>query len=463
MRKLLFICFVFLSACTKSGFLSGKPDNALVVPTTLPELQAILDNDKTMNGSTDEFTGGPTPAVLLEGTDDYFMPGDNYVTLTAYAQSVYTWAKDNTYGGMTSTGDWDFPYKVVFYSNIVLEGLQKITRTAGNAAAFDNTLGSALFFRSWSFYQLAQAFAPLYNKATAATDLGIPLRLSPDITTPTTRASLEATYAQVLGDLKTAMNLLPITPAFKTRPSKPAAYALLARVYLSMQDYPNAGLYADSCLALYNTLLDYNTLDVSSNTPVPRFNGEVIFASLVQDVPNNELYRASLVRIDTALVASYDADDLRKTIFFRPRPNGWYSFKGSYDGSAVPFTGLAVDEVYLIRAEARARQDGLAGALQDINTVLKHRYVTGSFVPVTANNATEALKVILKERRKELLQRGTRWTDLRRLNTDPAFAKTLERVVNGNTYTLVPGDLRYTWPIPPAVLSFNPGMLQNPR
>lgn len=453
----LLLCF----SCTKTGFLSDKPDNALVVPTTLPELQAILDNDKTINGSTNEFTGGPTPAVLLEGTDDYFMPDENYVTLTAYAQSVYTWSKDNTYGGMTSTGDWDFPYKVVFYSNIVLEGLQKIERSPENAAAYDNAHGSGLFFRAWSFYQLAQAFAPLYNKATAATDLGIPLRLSADINTPSTRASLEATYDQVLGDLKTAVALLPVTPAFKTRPSKPAAYALLARVYLSMQDYPNAGLYADSSLALYHTLLDYNTLDDATNTPFPRFNDEVIFASLVQDVPNNELYRASLVRIDTALYASYGDHDLRKTLFFRPRDNGWFSFKGSYDGSAVPFTGLAVDEVYLTRAEARARLNDAAGALLDLNTILKERYLTGSFVPVT--DITAALAVVLTERRKELLQRGTRWTDLRRLNTEPSFAKTLERVVGGATYTLPPGDLRYTWPIPPAVLSFNPGMPQNPR
>lgn len=96
---------------------------ALVVLTTLPELQAILDNDKTMNGSTNEFTGGPTPAVLVEVTDDYFMPEDNYVTLTAYAQSAYTWAKDNAYGGMTSTGDWDFPYKVVFLQQYCFGGV----------------------------------------------------------------------------------------------------------------------------------------------------------------------------------------------------------------------------------------------------------------------------------------------------------------------------------------------------
>lgn len=230
-----------------------------------------------------------------------------------------------------------------------MEGLQKISRNADNGIAYDNARGSALFFRSWSFYQLAQAFAPLHNKATAATDLGIPLRLSADVNTPSIRASLEATYKQVLGDLKASVALLPVTPAFKTRLSKPAAYALLARVYLSMQDYPDAGLYADSCLALYHTLLDYNMLDASSNIPVPRFNEEMLFASLVQDPPNNELYRASLVRIDTALYASYDDNDLRKTLFFRPRDNAGTLSKAATTALRYPLWALRCTKYILPR------------------------------------------------------------------------------------------------------------------
>lgn len=453
---------LWVSACTKSAFLDTKPDNSLVVPTTLPELQAILDKDKTMNGSSNEFTGGPTPAVLVEGCDDYFMLDANYTTLTAYSQQVYIWAKDNTYGGLSSTGDWDFPYKVVFYSNIVLDGLTKISRDTVNATAWDNAKGSALFYRSWAFFHLSQAFAPLYDSATAANSLGIPLKLSPDINEPVTRASLEATYARVTQDLAAAIQLLPVTPAFKTRPSKPACYGLLARVYLSMQAYDKAGLYADSCLQLYHALLDYNTLDSTSNAPFPLFNNEVIFASLLQDIPNNELYRSSLMKIDTTLYLSYQQEDLRRVLFFRPRPP-YYSFKGSYDGTTIPFTGLATDEMYLIRAEAKARSGNIAGALWDLNTLMRTRWKTGSFVDFTAASARDALALILTERRKELLQRGQRWTDLRRLNTDPAFAKTLTRIVNGVTYTLPPGDLRYTWPIPPAVISFNPGVQQNPR
>ena len=69
----------------------------------------------------------------------------------------------------------------------------------------------------------------------------------------------------------------------------------------------------------------------------------------------------------------------------------------------------------------------------------------------------------LAERRKELIQRGLRWTDLRRLNLDPRFAVTIERVVQGATYQLLPNDLRYTFLIPNDEIFANGLIEQNPR
>jgi hypothetical protein len=122
---------------------------------------------------------------------------------------------------------------------------------------------------------------------------------------------------------------------------------------------------------------------------------------------------------------------------------------------------LATDEIYIIRAECYARAGNTTAAMADLNYLLQNRW-SGSFVPFTAATPDIALSIILKERRKELLFRALRWTDLRRLNKDPRFAVTLTRIVNNQTYTLPPNDLRYTFLIPDVILS-RANMPQNPR
>ncbi|MGI8583213.1 MAG: RagB/SusD family nutrient uptake outer membrane protein, partial [Chitinophagaceae bacterium] len=64
--------------------------------------------------------------------------------------------------------------------------------------------------------------------------------------------------------------------------------------------------------------------------------------------------------------------------------------------------------------------------------------------------------------RKELVFRGQRWFDLRRLNKDPRFAKTLTRKLNGKITELPANDPRYTEYIPLDVIGFT-GMQQNMR
>jgi hypothetical protein len=68
--------------------------------------------------------------------------------------------------------------------------------------------------------------------------------------------------------------------------------------------------------------------------------------------------------------------------------------------------------------------------------------------------------MILQERRKELLFRGTRWTDLKRLNQDPKYAITLSRQLNGQVYQLPAGETFVAW-IPQRTIDMS-GMKQNP-
>ena len=454
---LLLLSFNLLFGCTKSSFLAVRPDNALVVPATLKDVQALLDNDFVMNGLG---SYGLIPGIGETGADDYFVTDGDYTgSLLPLYRNCYTWAK-SVYAG-EEIPDWNLPYRCVFYSNLALDALDRINPDNAGQEAWNNAKGSALFYRAHMFYQLAQVFAPAYDASTAAAAEGIPLRLQADINEKIERSTVAQTYGQVTGDLEKAIPLLPVQPLYKTRPSKPAAYALLARVYLAMEDYNNALLYADSCLQLYNALLDYNTISRDEFFPFNKFNEEVLFSSMILSVDLLPV-TPTLNRVDTNLYGQYDKNDLRKLLFFKDI-DGLMSFCGTYDEEYYLFGGLATDEVLLIRAECLARAGRTGEALRDLNTLLSKRYEVGTFVPVTATDPEDALRKIVKERRKELLMRGLRWTDLRRLNKDPRFAKDIERVVDGNIYRLPANDPRYVYPIPDKVISFNPGMVQNER
>jgi len=343
----------------------------------------------------------------------------------------------------------------------VLEGLQNIKQNSTNTDDWNREEGSALFYRANAFFQLAQVFAPAYDSATANTDWGIPLRLHADINEKISRSTVKETYDRLIGDVTAAVGLLPGKPLYKTRPSKTAAYGLLARIYLSAGAYNEALQYADSCLALQSSLMDYNSISTTDFFPFKRFNSEVIFTYMLQAVQVNPV-APGVSLTDTLLYRSYADNDLRKQVFFKDLGDG-FGFLGTYDESGYMFGGIATDEMYLIKAECEARSNNITRAMNDLNLLLVKRYAANSFVPLTATGISDALNKILQERRKELVMRGLRWTDLRRLNKEPAFAKTIYRTVNGTGYSLPPNDPRYVYPIPGYVISFNPGMPQNTR
>jgi hypothetical protein len=451
---LLILVIVSFLSCRKGGFLDTKPDQTLQIPTTITDCQALLDNDVVMNG----YGGHGYPSLGFTGCDDYYVNSVQFSQYTLTDQHAVVWAKD-IYAEQ-EVDDWDLPYRTILYANAAKQGLEALHPAPMDQSAWNNAYGSAFFFRAFAYFQLAQIFAPAYDSASAGTDLGLPLRKSADVNEKFTRGTVKVTYDQIIADLVTAIPLLPNVPLSSTRPSKAAVYGLLSRVYLSARAYSTALLYADSCLQIRPGLLDYNTADPANPLPFTRSNTEVIFGAAITSTlltPSPAVIRRSFT--DSTLFASYQPDDLRKILFFK---NGRFFF-GRYDEDGYTFCGIATDEIYLTRAECYAREGNTAGAMADLNTLLVNRWASGTFTPYTAVDAADALRQVLTERRKELLYRGLRWTDLRRLNKDPATATTLFRTVNGQEYTLLPNSPRYVYAIPENVIQFNkPNMQQNP-
>jgi hypothetical protein len=269
---------------------------------------------------------------------------------------------------------------------------------------------------------------------------------------------LQSTYDQIINDLLKAIPLLPTNPLFPTRPSKPAAYGLLARVYLSQANYPQALLYADSCLQLGNSLINFNELAISGSHPIPHFNKEVIFSSTLITYLS---YLSSRLIVDSTLYKSFGSNDLRRSIYFTTSA-GNITYKGSYDGSSVFYGGIATDEMYLIRAECNARAGNTNLAMNDLNALLNNRWLTGTYINQTVATGDAALSLILAERRKELCYRALRWTDLRRLNLESRFQTTLTRIVSGQTYSLPPNSPKYVLPIDNNEINIG-GLQQNVR
>lgn len=457
--------FLLFQVGCKQDFLDQRPDLSKVMPSTVADCQALLDDYNRMNA------GYPDHGEAA--SDNYYLTDAVYEALTDFSNTPenknnYSWHPQGEH-----VTQWLSTYQVIYNANLVLSTLEKISPEETN---YKVVMGSALFFRAFAYYQLAQLFCKPYTAATANTDLGIPLRLTPDVSKLSVRGTVQQVYNRIIADLTEAISLLPIEVKIKSRPSKAACYGALARTYLSMEDYINAGKMADECLKLKNTLIDYN---VTSTTPTAntvradatgpsfvRFNAEVIF----QAVTISGTLSQSVTQIHPVLYHSYASNDRRKNVFFGEgmewgEPNGLIGFRGNYDGTVDPalFIGLATNEIYLIRAESYARTGNKTLAMQDLNTLMVHR-MEPPYVNREAIDANDALMQILAERRKELIFRTLRWTDLRRLNKDPRFAVTLRRDQNtiGET-PLQPNDLRYVFLIPTREVINLTGMAQNPR
>lgn len=433
-------------SCNK--FLDKKANQNLSTPSTLDDLLLLIDDYLTMNRGY--------PEAGEESADNYYLLDDGWGYTVEQTQNLYLWQKYDKMGSI-----WYYPYQAIMQANVILEALPVIDVQQSEEERAIEIKGMALFIRAYNHFSLSQIFIPVYDKQTALNSLGLPLKMSADMNEKVERSSVQKTYDFIISDVKRAIPMLPVVPVKKYRPSLPAAYGLLSRIYLSMQEYALAGLYADSCLKLYSTLLDYNNVDATSDGPFAQFNDEVIYDS--ESYYPDAFYQPD-ARVDSNLYRSFEPGDIRREAFFKPVGDGSYNFKGNYTNlpyEPTMFTGIATDELYLTRAEASARQGDSLKALNDLNYLLSKRYNTSVYHPYTLPISGGILKLILRERRKELMFRGLRWTDLRRLNKEPQFADTLYRFINNKMYELLPGSDRYTLQIERSSVLIS-GIEQNP-
>ncbi|MGF7469283.1 RagB/SusD family nutrient uptake outer membrane protein [Alcaligenes nematophilus] len=426
--KLFLIIFISVSLYSCSDFLDSKPNRSLAIPDNVKDLQALLDYEDRMNLYY--------PAAGDIAADFYFLTEDEWKSRRLDARETYIWEANAQYNE-----DWSLGYERIFFANVVLDEIDHAKLGANTENDRRSIKGQAYFFRGFTFYYLAQLFCPYYSVGSEDNEYGLPLKQSADINEAVVRSSLKETYAQIIDDLKQSAALLPINQVTVLRPTKPAAYAALARIYLTVKDYQKALAYADSCLAIQSDLIDYNTVDATLALPFPVLNQEVLFHAIIST--SAAVHNQARAFVTPSNVEMYTENDLRSSVFLSKDADEGYRFKGSYSGSQNSlFGGIALDEVYLIKAESEARLGLEDEARSTLKMLLEKRWKDGEYqLPATATNR-DLINLILKEREKTLLFRGgLRWSDLRRLNTEQETARTIERRLHEPVY-LPPNDLR---------------------
>lgn len=451
---IFFYAGIILTFSGCEGFLDERMSKTSSVPTSLADLQALLDAGSLINL-------GQYPNLLEAGTDNYYVGSDGYAGLNTFLQDIYTFKNPSLYTAAALVY-WRNPYRVIAIANTVLDGMGDIEKTAGLNP--DHIRGQALFHRGYEHFLLAQVYSLPYDINGDNTRAGLSLRTSSDANIKTVRSSVHETYSSIIADMTEAAGLLEVTSAYTTRPGKVAAYAALSKIYTAMEEYGKATQYATLALDIYSSLIDLNTINVNANYPFPAMNNETVFFAYCSGLGFLSPTRPSFVSKE--LYDMFQEGDLRKLAYFQQDNNGNITFKGTYMGlgSGSFFTGLTTSELLLDRAESLVRTGKTAAARNDLNTLLRSRWNKDDFVEVAIDEPDDLLRVILDERRKELIMRGVRWSDLRRLNRDPRFRKTITRRLDLNgtvmEFKLPPDEESYVFKIPQEVIDMA-GIEQN--
>jgi hypothetical protein len=316
-------------------------------------------------------------------------------------------------------------------------------------------LGQAHFLRAYAYYRLVTLFGP------------VPLVLDRDIV-KIPRSSEAEVYSQIIQDAEFAINNAPAFVAGgDDYATAEAAKALLARVYLILDDMPNAKKYADEVINSGKFTIESNYANAFTKPFVSsehifklKFtategDGYLPFFLQHPDMPGSG--RAELP-VDQSLVDAYEPGDTRKDAsiqYMAAAPAGWYvkKYQDPAGDDAVPMYIFRISEMYLISAEAQFRisQSGtdsfVLGRINDVRT----KRGLGAKSSVT-------LLDIINERRVELAFEGTRWTDMRRTPSPSNPSKSIATVFLEAKGRSKNDEL---YPIPQAAISTNDLLLPN--
>lgn len=341
------------------------------------------------------------------------------------------------------SGIWAICYDGINVANNVINKVPTIddmTEEERNTA-----LAELYFIRGLNHFNLLNYFG------------AVPLKLAPTVGVnglDAPRDPVSEVYAKIIEDLTFASVYLPAS-GDKTRATKYAAKAMLARVFLYKGDYSMAATMATEVIEEGNYTLLPNFSDVFAGDASAESIFEIYFSQMERNRVAEYNFPHSLngrreVEPSESLLNAYETNDERYASSIAFEGTEAYAIK--YDDLSLGADNVIVirlAEMYLIRAEANANLNGDIDSIKsDINRIRQRANLN------TTNALTypQLLTAIEKERRVEFAFEGQRWFDLVRTG------RAIEVLpnVNNNNQTL--------FPIPLGEIQTNnsPGMIQNP-
>lgn len=467
---LVLTMFAALSSCTKK--LDLEPISTISINNTY---KTSKDIDQAINGAYDALQspsqyGGNFPFFMEVSSDNSELEN---LTIDAgvYAQfERFTVTADNK----TLNASWIGIYDGVQRCNIILNRLPAVPM---DATAKATRGGEAKFIRALSYFNLVRMWG--------AVPLVVDEIKDPFVAFNHTRQAEDVVYAQIIKDLQEAANDLPPTysAADQARATRGAAQTLLAKVYLTRKQYPDAAALLKSVINSGNFKLLPNFSDVFA---LANENGdESIFevqyksgglgegSTLAADfIPQNSNALIGGVgnalgnnEPTTDLYNSYATTDKRKDMIGRLADGRMYTkkyletIKVAGDGDRN-FILLRYADVLLMYAEALNEQGYVSDgeAFTYLNQIRVRAGLQG-FTSTDLPDQASFRLAIEKERRLELAFENHRWFDL--LRTGRAVAVMNQHVPTTGKITIDTHNLLF--PIPASQIDASAKKLtQNP-
>jgi hypothetical protein len=381
---------------------------------------------------------------------------------------------ENRVNLLTSSSFYNQSYKYINRWNTVIS---LVDASKGDADLKVLAKAEAKVYRAFDHFLLVNVYAKGYDPATAATDGGICIMDKYDLEAQPVKSSVKEVYDFIQKDIDEALPYLQEKPGDPYHPSLAFAWAFKAKVHLYKHEYALAREAALKSLSYNGQIFDlvaYSKQGGPNVVPVPAANNTEVLSYMYM-TGYNEMNFAYTYIISPELKNLFGANDARYNLFFTSTNasfldigSGTAYFNIGFAKFFYPTVGMKTTEVYLMLAEAYARENKLSDAVGILNKIREKRLTSGTVTLTVPATVKETMNLVIEERRKELLFGFNRFFDLKRFNLEADYAKTVTRLfpivnktVPQQTYILKPNSRLYIIPFAQDVLKKNPNLKLN--